>query len=137
MRTTLVTGVLIGVTAFYWVRSTAGQVQPVPGFGTGTVTVQGEVDIRKLPPIDVGQRGDWKVSLANVADVRVVNTPAVAIALPPFLRTGGRYEVTWPAGDRETFAIAQLGGGTWVRTAGDGRPRWLNLAAARTIEEMP
>jgi hypothetical protein len=137
MRTKIVTGMLIGVAALYWVQSTAGQVQPVPGFGTGTVTVNGEIDVRKLPPMDVGQRGEWRVSLANVADVRVVNTPTVAIALPPFLRVAGRYEVTWPAGDRETFAIAQLGVGTWVRASGEGRDRWLNLAAARAIQEIP
>jgi len=135
MRMKLVTGALIGVTALVWVGSMYGQVQPVPGPGSGIVTVQGEVDVRRLP--DVRQGGDWKVSLANVADVRVVNTPTVAGALPPFLRTGSAYEVTWPAGDRETFTIAQLGVGTWVRVAGQGRPRWLNLATARTIEEMP
>ena len=87
-------------------ESTAGQVQPVPGPGTGIVTVQGEVDVRRLPPIEVGQRGDWRVSLANAADVRVVNTPAVAIAPPTFLRARGRYEVTWPGGERETFTLA-------------------------------
>ena len=137
MRTRIVTVMLIAVAALYWVQSTAGQVQPVPGFGSGTVTVNGEVDVRRLPLLDVGQRGDWRVSLANVADVRVVNTPTVAIALPPFLKAGGRYEVTWPAGDRETLAVAQLGVGTWVRAAGEGRERWLNLAAARTIQELP
>ncbi len=137
MRTRLLTAILMAVGVLYWVQSMVGQVQPVPGFGTGIVTVQGEIDVRKLPPMDVGQRGEWKVSLANVADVRVVNTPTVAIALPPFVKAGGRYEVTWTAGDRETFAVAQLGGGAWVRVAGEGRERWLNLAAARTIQEMP
>jgi hypothetical protein len=137
MQTRIAMVILIAVAALYWAESTAGQVQPVPGFGTGKVTVQGEVDVRKLPPIEVGQRGEWKVSLANVGDVRVVNTPTVAIALPPFLRVGGRYEVTWPAGDREALSIAQVGGGTWVRAAGEGGARWLNLAAARTIQELP
>jgi hypothetical protein len=58
----------------------------------------------------------------------------VAIALPPFVRAGGRYEVTWPAGDRETVAVAQVGVSTWVRVSGDGSERWLNLAAARSIQ---
>jgi len=137
MRTRIVTGVLMVVAALYWVRSTDGQVQPVPGPGTGIVTVQGEVDVRRLPLVDVGQRGDWKVSLANVADVRVVNTPTVASAPLAFLKVGGRYDVTWPAGDRETVGIAQLGSGGWVRAAGAGRQRWLNLAGAKTIEEIP
>jgi hypothetical protein len=130
MRAKLVTGVLIGVAALGWGRSIEGQVQPVPGPGSGIVTVQGQVDVGRLPTVDVRQGSDWKVTLAQVADVRVVN------ALP-FLRAGGRYEVTWPAGDRETFALAQLESGTWVRAASEGRPRWLNLATARTIEELP
>ena len=137
MRTKVLTGALIVVAALYWARSTDGQVQPVPGPGTGVVTVQGEVDIRWLPPIEASQRGDWKVSLATVADVRVVNAPTVAIAPLAFLRVGGRYDVTWPAGDRETVGIAQLGSGGWVRATGEGRQRWLNLAAAKTIEEIP
>ena len=137
MRTRIVTAILMAAAVLYWVESMVGQVQPVPAFGTGIVTVQGEVDVRKLPPMDVSQRGDWKVSLATVPDVRVVNTATVAIALPPFVKVGGRYEVTWPAGDRETVAIAQLGGGTWVRASGEGRERWLNLAAARALQEMP
>lgn len=127
----------MAVAALYWARSTDGQVQPVPGPGTGVVTVQGEVDIRRVGPIDVGQRGDWKVSLANIADVRVVNTPAVAIAPLPFLKVGGRYDVTWPAGDRETVGVAQLGSSGWVRAAANGRQRWVNMALAKTIEELP
>ncbi len=101
MRTKVATIVLVAVAGLHYAQSTAGQVQSVPGPGTGIVTVQGEVDVRRLPPIEVGQRGDWRVSLANAADVRVVNTPAVAIAPPPFLRAGGRYEVSWPGGERE------------------------------------
>ena len=137
MRTKVVTVVLVAVAGLHFAKSTAGQVQPVPGPGTGIVTVQGEVDVRRLPEIEVGQRGDWRVSLANAADVRVVNTPAVAIAPPPFLRAGGRYEVTWPGGERESFSVAQPGTGGWVRAAGEGRQRWLNLATARTIDELP
>ena len=137
MRTKVVTGVLVGVALLYWARSTVGQPQSVPGPGSGIVTVQGEVDIRKLPPIDVSQRGDWKVSLANVGEVRVVNTPTVAVAPLAFLKVGGRYDVLWPAGDRETVEIAELGSGGWVRAAGEGRRRWVNLAGAKTIAEAP
>jgi len=135
MRTKVVIGVLMAVAALYWARSTDGQAQSVPSLGSGIVTVQGKVDIGTLPPIDVSQRGDWKVSLANVPGVRVVNTPTVAVAPLAFLEVGGRYNVIWPAGDRETVEIAQLGSGGWVRAAGEGRRRWLNLAAAKAIEE--
>ena len=137
MRTNVVAGVLIAVAAFSWVRSTSGQVQSVPGPGSGIVTVQGEVDVRRLPPIDAGQRGDWKVSLANVAEVRVVNTPAVTVAPPAFLKVGRRYLVTWPAGDTESVVITELGSSGWSRAAGGARPRWLNLATAKAIEEIP
>jgi hypothetical protein len=137
MRTKVVTVVLVSVAGLHLARSTAGQVRPVPGAGTGIVTVQGEVDVRQLPPLEVGQRGEWRVSLANAADVRVVNTPAVASAPPPFLRAGGRYEVTWPGGERETFTLAQPGTSGWVRAASEGRERWLNLSTARTIQELP
>ena len=137
MRTKIGAGFLTAVAALCWARSTDGQVQSVPGPGSGIVTVQGEVDIRRLPPIDASQRGDWKVSLANVPDVRVVNTPMVTAAPLAFLKVGGRYAVTWPAGDRETIGVAEFGSGGWLRAAGEGRRRWLNLAAAKTIEEIP
>ncbi len=137
MRTGVVTGVLMAVAALFWTRSIDGQVQSVPGPGSGIVTVQGEVDIRRLPPVDASQRGDWKVTLANVPYVRVVNTPTVAVAPLAFLKVGGRYVVTWPAGDRETVGIAEFGTGGWIRAAGEARRRWLNLATAKTIEETP
>jgi hypothetical protein len=137
MRTNIVAGGVIAVALLVWARSTDGQVQSVPGPGTGVVTVQGVVDVRDLPPIDVGQRGDWKMSLANVADVRVVNTPTVAAAPLAFLKVGGKYDVTWPAGDRETIGVAQLASGGWVRATGGGRERWLNLSVAKVIEEAP
>jgi hypothetical protein len=137
MRTKIITGVAVVLVALYCVRSTDGQVQSVPGPGSGIVIVQGEVDIRRLPSIDVGQRGDWKVSLANVPDVRVVNTPTVAAAPLAFLKVGGRYDISWPAGERETIGVAQLGSGGWVRAAVSGRQRWLNLSVAKAIEEAP
>lgn len=137
MRTKVGAGVLMAVAALCWARSTDGQVQSVPGPGSGIVTVQGTVDIRTLPPINANQRGDWKVSLANVPDVRVVNTPTVTIPPLAFLKVRGRYGVTWPAGDTETIEVAELGSGGWVRAAGPGRRRWLNLATAKAIEEVP
>ncbi len=98
--------------------------------------VRGTVDIGKLPPVDVGQRGDWKVSLATTADTRVVNTPSVTLALPPLVVEGGRYVVTWANGDRESIAVGQVAG-AWVRAAVDGPPRWVHLSSARAIEQAP
>jgi hypothetical protein len=129
---------LIGVIALHRLVSPAAQVQPVPGPGSGIVTVQGQVDLGKVPPLDVRQGGDWKVSLAQVADVRVANTPTVSIAPLSFFKVGGRFEITWPSGDHETVTIAQLGNGGWIRTTtAAGRLRWVNLAEARALEEVP
>ena len=47
--------------------------------------------------------------------------------------------VTWPVGEQETFEVAQLGGGAWVRAADvdqRGRFRWLNLTVAKSIDEV-
>jgi hypothetical protein len=137
MRTTIMAGVLMGAAALWWARSLEGQVQPVPGPGSGIVTVQGQVDIGRLPTVDARQAGSWRVTLDQAADVRVTNAPTVAMAPLPFFKVGSRYEVTWAAGERETIAIAQLGTGGWIRTTVEGRQRWINLSGARAIEELP
>jgi hypothetical protein len=128
---------IVGVAAILvvsWVRLIYGQVQAVPGPGSGIVAVQGEVDVRRLPPIDVAQRGPWKISLAETADVRVV--APVYVAPPAFLRSGAHYLVMWGANERETIEVTQVGGGGWVRLAGT-RARWVNLTLAQAIEEQP
>jgi hypothetical protein len=99
------------------------------------VTVQGEVDIRRLPLIDVAQRGPWKMSLAETADVRVV--APVYVAPPAFVRAGGRYLVLWGANERENIEVTQVGGGGWVRVGGGARVRWINLTQAQAVEELP
>jgi hypothetical protein len=129
---------MVGVAAILavlWGRLIYGQVQAVPGPGSGIVTVQGEVDVRRLPLIDVAQRGPWKVSLAETADVRVV--APVYVAPPAFIRSGGRYLVAWGGTERESIEVTQVGGGGWVRTGGGARVRWVNLTLAQAIEEMP
>jgi hypothetical protein len=135
MRNIAIAGVVIAAGALVLTQSTAGQVQPRPGPGSGVVTVTGVVDVGKMPLLDVGQRGEWKVALAS-PDVRIVNSPSVTLAAPAFVRVGGRYQVMWPAGEREAIVIQALAG-SWVRTASEPRQRWLNLAAALAIEELP
>jgi hypothetical protein len=78
------------------------------------------------------------VSVAGTAPVSVTNTPAVTLALPFTPKSGARYEVTWPTGERENIVVAQATAGAWVRversaTAGE---RWVNLAGARAIAEV-
>ncbi len=118
MRKKIITGVAIVLGALYLVRSTHGQVQSVPGPGSGIVAVQGEVDVRRLPLIDVGQRGDWKVSLANVADVRVVN--AVVAAPLAFLKPEADTTSPGPQGSAKQSESRSLGaaGGCARPTAG-------------------
>ena len=74
MRMRIAAAVLLAAGGLWWAQSRLGQVQSAPGFGIGRRDqVQGTVDIGRLPLVDVGQRGDWKVALATVADTRVVN----------------------------------------------------------------
>ena len=136
MRIGIAAAVLLAAAGLWRAQSASGQVQSTPGFGSGVVQVRGTVDIGRLPPVDVGQRGDWKVSLATAADTRVVNTPSVTLALPPFVAEGGRYVVTWANGEREGLVVRQVSG-AWVRAAADGPPRWVNLSSARAIEQAP
>jgi hypothetical protein len=105
------------------------QVQAVPGPGSGVVTVTGKVEVVNAPDVGASQRGDWKM------DVRVTNTPTVTLAPLSFVKVGGRYEVLWPNGEKEMVRIAELGAGEWIRVEST-RPRWVNLAAARSIEAV-
>jgi hypothetical protein len=123
------------VVTITWVRSSSGQVQSLPGPGTGIVTVTGKVGIddvvRVAPAVS-----DWRVVVGNVPDVRVVNTPAVALSLPSFIKVGGRYEITWGANERESIRVVETLTGGWVRAENANRPRWLNLTIARGVEEI-
>ena len=136
MRARLLTAGFVGLLGLILARTISGQVQPVPGPGSGIVTVQGEVDVRRMPVAEVVQRGEWRVSLTSPADTRVLAMPAVSLARPAFVRAGGRYAVVWPNGETETIAVGQSPEGAWVRATVGGRERWLNLAHARAIEEI-
>jgi len=106
-------------------------VQPVPGPGSGIVTVAGSVSVANTPSVHAAQAGDWKVTLAN--------TPAVMLTPPEFLRQRGHYDVVWSNGQREMITVLQIGSGGWggwvkVQTS-DARVRWINIAAAVSVEE--
>jgi hypothetical protein len=126
MRTRLAVGTLIAVGGLLWVRSSSGQVQPSPGFGSGVVTVNGTVDIANMPAVNAVQRGDWKVSVGEL--------PAVTMAPLPFLKVGGTYKITWPVGEVQTITVRNTGPGGWVAVDPPQRS-WLNLAGARSVEQ--
>src|SRR5262245_55908492 len=108
------------------------QVQPVPGPGTGVVTVVGAVNVANTPAVHAVQSGDWRVSLAN--------PPTVVLAPPEFVHLRGRYDIVWNSGQKDTITVLQIGTGgwgAWVRgQTSDGRVRWLNVAAAVSVEEL-
>ena len=94
------------------------------------------MDVATIPIVRVAPAGEWRMTVANVPDVRVVNTPTVASAAPDFVRSGARYEITWSGGERETVTVSQALPGGWIRVEEGDRRRWLNVAAARSLEEL-
>jgi hypothetical protein len=126
MRNAVVTSMAVAGVAIAMGLTARGQVQPVPGPGSGVVTVTGIVQS--------SQNGDWKVDIANVPSVRVVETATVTRASLPFLKTGTRVTVMWQDGTQETIRIGQLGSGGWVLDD-SSRRRWLNLDSARSVED--
>ncbi len=148
MRAKAATIVLVGILAgLIWVGVSAQQQrpqpqqpqgQPLPGFGSGVLTVAGTIEVGNVPAVLANQQGEWRVAVANSPDVRITNTPTVTLAALPFVRLGGRYEITWTTSERETLTIQQLGMGGWAKAdSGKGRPRWINLAVARSVDELP
>jgi hypothetical protein len=126
MRTRLAVGTMIAVGVLLWVRSTSGQVQAVPGPGSGVVTVTGTVDVGNVPVVNAVQRGDWKVTVDNL--------PMVTLAPLPFVRIGKTYRVIWPNGQTQTIAVRQTGPHGWVAIDPSQRS-WVNLAGAQSVEE--
>jgi hypothetical protein len=132
---TIIAVMFAAVVTITWVRSSSGQVQPAPGPGTGIVTVTGHVGINDIVRVAPAVT-DWRVVVGNVPDVRVVNTPAVTLSLPSFIKVGGRYEITWGPNERESIRVVETLTGGWVRAESANRPRWLNLTIARGVEEI-
>src|SRR5262245_5072174 len=81
------------------------QVQPVPGPGTGVVTVVGAVNVANTPSVNAVQSGEWKVSLAS--------SPTVVLTPPEFLHLRGRYHIVWSSGQEQTISVLQIGSGGW------------------------
>ena len=138
MRTGIgvIAGVIIGAAAW---AGASQQGQTLPGPGSGVVTVSGEVKVANRPVVEAVQQGDWRVAIANTAPVNVTNTPAVTFAMPFALRKGGRYEIVWSAGERETVTVTDAGASGWVLADFSGQVagrRWLNLAQVRSILEV-
>jgi hypothetical protein len=118
----------VGLTAV-----SARQGQNVPGLGTGEVTVKGVVGIANTVPVT--QSGPWKVGVDGSPEVRVGNQPIVWIAPPSFIKAGGRYAITWSAGDKENVTVSGVAGAGWVQvTTSDSPARWINVTLARAIE---
>src|SRR5689334_2184241 len=90
----------------------ARQGQNVPGLGSGEVTVKGVVGIANTVPVT--QSGAWKVAVDGIPEVRVGNQPIVWIAPPSFIKAGGRYAITWSAGDTENVTVSGVAGAGWV-----------------------
>lgn len=130
MSRRVVFAVVVGVAGVCVALSARQATQQVPGPGTGIVAVRGVVEIANVPSVNAVQQGDWRV-ISSIATM-----PPVTVAAAEFLRRGGRYTIVWTAGERETVTIEQIAAGGWVRVA-SGRARWINLASARTVEEMP
>jgi hypothetical protein len=120
MRKGIMAWLAIVAAALVWIGVSAQQQEmlPRPGPGSGVVDVRGTVSLA----------GVSEVRLAGVPDVNIVHMPG-----PAFVKQGGRYVVTWPTGEQETVTVtAAAQGGAWVRV---GTSRWLNLDAARAVEQ--
>ena len=124
---------LLTVGAFLYAQET----KPIPGFGTGIVKVEGTVDIGNTPLVLAHQSGEWKVVLATPPDVRVVNALSVSIPAPGFLKKDGRYEITWSTGEKQVIRAVEVAPGGWLRVEAGDRQRWVNLASARSVDEVP
>jgi hypothetical protein len=106
------------------------EVRSTPGLGSGTMTVRGTVDVGNMPDVSVAQRGAWRVGVTDL--------PPVSLSGPSFVRKGGRYRIAWTGAEAETVTVLDPGQAGWVRVETSGaRPRWINLSAAREIQETP
>ncbi|HEY7497970.1 MAG TPA: hypothetical protein VH740_05645 [Vicinamibacterales bacterium] len=132
MHVTTGSAAVLAFAALVSMKPSGPQVQPMPGPGSGVVTVTGKVEIANANALDVSasQRGDWKVAVTAL--------PTVVLAPLPFVKAGARYEVVWQGGEKEQLRVVQPAAGEWaqVESTGGKRARWINLATARSVEEL-
>jgi hypothetical protein len=137
MRIQVLIGALAGAGLIWTGLSAQQETRSTPGFGSGIVKVVGTVDIGNVPEVLAGQRGEWRVAIANTAAVRVANTPTVLVANPEFVKTGTQYLVVWVTGERDQVMVTQAGSGGWIEVDQPGSlKRWINLSSARSVEEV-
>ena len=140
MHRTLIVAAALVIGIIGWSRAAAQQeMLSKPGPGSGITRA--------------AQHGDWEVSISSMPPVRIVN--AVQLRGPAFLRNRP-YKVTWPNGDEERVTIItvpevratdrgsdrlperspELSGDGWAEVqTSTGAKRWINLMAARSVEE--
>ena len=137
MRKTFITTIALAIALVVWVGLGAQQeMLPRPGPGSGVT--------------GVSQKGEWSVAINNTPSVRITNP--IQVRGPIFLKRGA-YRVTWPNGETEGVTIINIASETqrtgdrmaerspelitdgWVEVQSEGRRRWVNIMAARSIEE--
>lgn len=128
-----VAAVVATAAAAWFLTGARAQVQPVPGPGSGIVTVQGAVSVNG--PVEVSQRGKWDVAISNQPEVRINGMPIVRVAGPTFLAPA-RYVIVWNDGSTETVTVVDAGGGNWVKVGDPAGDQWINLALARSIRRV-
>ena len=126
MRKYLVLAAVLAIPVLLIARLTA-QVQPMPGPGTGVVTVTGKVDVGQAPPLRAMQEGEWRMA--------VTSAPPLVQAPLGIVRPRARYLVTWTTAETEMIAVEEVGPGGWVRGIVGDQAVWMNLAAARSVRE--
>ena len=134
MRNQLSGAAIVAALLVAGAASVRQDVRSVPGPGTGIVTVKGTVDIGALPDVRSVQAGDWKVNVANTPNVRVAATAPL-----DFIQQGRRYRITWPVGEVLEVVVREVAtsGSLWIRVDGpDGRRQWINLALAKSVDEL-
>ena len=137
MRKMFITVSALAIALAAWVHLGAQQeMLSKPGPGSGVT--------------GVSQKGEWSVAINNTPSVHIANP--IQVRGPIFLKRGS-YRVTWPngeaemvtvipttvdtprAGDRMSERSQELVTDGWVEVQSGGRRRWINLMAARSIEE--
>jgi hypothetical protein len=133
MKSTGIVLLAVAAAGLVWIGVSAQQQEmlPRPGPGSGVVDVRGTVSLAGVSEVRLSDVPD--VNIVNMPAVRIAEVPPVKIDGPSFVKPGGRYLVTWAAGEQETITVTAVAqGGGWVQA---GTSRWINLDHARAVEE--